>query len=131
MSALLLTFRALSLTAHWVDTVSPSTFSLQRAVLKANKCHGSHTSALTAKNIKEMVIKWNIPELNVHVGLSNITKNMKKATNNIYCIYTSKNPTVSVSYDTQSPSLGIGIDTGETGIRTSLVCFTMSRKTNK
>ncbi len=47
----------LSLTAHWVDTVTPSSFTLQSAVLQANEFCGSHTGKSIAESIEGMLVK--------------------------------------------------------------------------
>ncbi|XP_057192592.1 zinc finger BED domain-containing protein 4-like [Triplophysa rosa] len=69
----------LSLTAHWVDTVTPSSFTLQSAVLQANEFRGSHTGTSIAESIEGMLVKWNISKSRVHVILRDNTRNMKKA----------------------------------------------------
>ncbi|KAI2648703.1 Zinc finger BED domain-containing protein 4 [Labeo rohita] len=69
----------LSLTAHWVDTVTPSSFTLQSAVLQANEFRGSHTGKSIAESIEGMLEKWNISKSRVHVILRDNASNMKKA----------------------------------------------------
>ncbi len=69
----------LSLTAHWVDTLTPSSFTLQSAVLQANEFRGSHTGKSIAESIEGMLVKWNISKSCVHVILRDNASNMKKA----------------------------------------------------
>ena len=76
----------LSLTAHWVDTVSPSIFTLQSVVLQANEFPRSNTGTSIAQKI-EMLIKGKIPKSNIHIVLQNITGNLKEAMDKISALY--------------------------------------------
>lgn len=69
----------LSLTAHCVDTVTPSFFTLQTAVLQANEFRGLHTGKSIDESNEGMLVKWNISKSRGYVILCDNANNVKKA----------------------------------------------------
>ena len=65
----------LSLTAQWVD----EDFKLQKVILHAQECPGSHTAENLKMAFLKMLQAWNIPKERVHALLRDNARNMAKA----------------------------------------------------
>ncbi|KAI4901092.1 hypothetical protein NFI96_010466, partial [Prochilodus magdalenae] len=65
----------LSLTAQWID----NNFELQKAVLHAQECSGSHTSSALSVAFENMFETWKISKENIHVVLRDNARNIGKA----------------------------------------------------
>ncbi|XP_049326832.1 zinc finger BED domain-containing protein 4-like [Astyanax mexicanus] len=65
----------LSLTAQWID----NNFELQKAVLHAKECSGSHTSSALSMAFENMFETWKISKENIHVVLRDNARNIAKA----------------------------------------------------
>lgn len=65
----------LSLTAQWLD----EDFHVQKALLHAQECCGSHTAAMICQAFETMLERWNITKDKVHVVLRDNARNMTKA----------------------------------------------------
>lgn len=65
----------LSPTAQWIDEV----FVLEKAILHAQECRGSHNAAAIASAFDGMSGKWKIPKEKTHVVVRDNACNISKA----------------------------------------------------